>query len=84
MKSHGLLLRLVIAVTLAWSATAAEAQNPEKMPRVGWLANNSLTFPAYEGFHEGLRELGYIEGNSSAFPAHHRLGFATTFRRRRV
>jgi putative ABC transport system substrate-binding protein len=44
----------------------AEAQQPTKVPRIGFLTNNSpTTFPAGDAaFLLGLRELGYIEGKS--------------------
>src|SRR5262249_53206913 len=44
---------------------AAEAQTPTKLPRVGWLGNMAPPPPAVgqlEGFRQGLREAGYIEG----------------------
>jgi putative ABC transport system substrate-binding protein len=44
----------------------ADAQQPKKIPRIGWLgtASPSAT-PAYnEAFHRGLRELGYVEGQN--------------------
>jgi putative ABC transport system substrate-binding protein len=40
------------------------AQQPKKIPRIGYLAVNSLSaFSArIEAFRQGLRELGYVEG----------------------
>jgi putative ABC transport system substrate-binding protein len=52
----------MIGVWLA--AISAPAQQATKLPTIGWLQNNASTFPAYEGFREGLRELGYIEGRN--------------------
>ena len=42
----------------------AEAQQPTKMPRVGYLGGASLSAIAdrIEAFRQGLRELGYLEG----------------------
>jgi putative ABC transport system substrate-binding protein len=42
------------------------AQQPPKVPRIGWLAGNFLsTMPArMEAFRQGLRELGYVEGKN--------------------
>ena len=42
----------------------AGAQQPAKVPRIGYLAATSLsTNPArIEAFRQGLRELGYVEG----------------------
>jgi len=46
--------------------SSAEAQQQAKVPRIGFLTNNSpTTFPAGDAaFRLGLRELGYIEGKS--------------------
>ena len=43
-----------------------EAQQQEKVPRIGVLSVASLTSqaPRYEAFREGLRELGYVEGRN--------------------
>jgi putative ABC transport system substrate-binding protein len=53
-------------VLLLTATTVAEAQQPAKVPRIGFLTNNSpTTFPAGDAaFRLGLRELGYIEGKS--------------------
>jgi putative tryptophan/tyrosine transport system substrate-binding protein len=40
----------------------AEAQGQQRLPHVGWLQNNSADFPPYEGFREGMRQLGYSDG----------------------
>jgi putative tryptophan/tyrosine transport system substrate-binding protein len=44
----------------------AQAQQPTKIPRIGYLSPNSLSFnPArIEAFRQGLRELGYVEGKN--------------------
>jgi putative ABC transport system substrate-binding protein len=45
--------------------TSAEAQQPAKVPRVGVLvAGHPPTRPALEGFRQGLRDLGYVEGKT--------------------
>ena len=46
----------------------AAAQEPVKrVPRVGLLANHPpAAFKPYRGFYEGLRELGYVEGQNIA------------------
>ncbi len=45
----------------------AEAQQPAKVPRIGWLTAGSLSASPErtEAFREGLRELGYIEGKEN-------------------
>jgi putative tryptophan/tyrosine transport system substrate-binding protein len=43
-----------------------EAQQPKKVPRVGYLAavSASADAPRLEAFRQGLRDLGYIEGQN--------------------
>ena len=47
---------------------AAEAQPREKLPRVGYLSPGSPSEPLrrrrFEAFRQGLRELGYVEGQN--------------------
>ena len=45
---------------------SAEAQQPGKIPRIGYLtgATPSGDAPRYEAFGQGLRELGYVEGKN--------------------
>jgi putative ABC transport system substrate-binding protein len=45
---------------------SAEAQQPSKMPRIGYLTASSLSAVAdrAEAFRQGLRELGYIDGKN--------------------
>jgi putative ABC transport system substrate-binding protein len=49
---------------------AAEGQPREKVPRVGYLSPGSSSDPArlrrFEAFRQGLRELGYVEGQNVA------------------
>ena len=42
----------------------AEAQQPKKMPRIGFLVNTGPDAPNVEPFLKGLRDLGYIEGKN--------------------
>jgi len=53
------------ALLLALCASAA-AQQPGKIPRIGFLFVNfpSSTPARYEAFRQGLRELGYVEGKN--------------------
>jgi ABC-type uncharacterized transport system substrate-binding protein len=45
---------------------AVEAQQPAKIPRIGWLTTGFLTSAPdrQEAFRQGLRELGYVEGKN--------------------
>jgi ABC-type uncharacterized transport system substrate-binding protein len=56
---------LVVVVLLA-VAVIAEAQQPKKVPRIGYLTATSLSAVAdrTEAFRDGLRELGYVEGKN--------------------
>jgi len=44
----------------------AEAQQQKKIPRIGFLAINSVSAsaPSVEAFRLGLRQLGYVEGQN--------------------
>jgi putative ABC transport system substrate-binding protein len=68
---RGLLLKLSLSLlsSLAWLPLAANAQQAPKLPRLGWLGSGAPTFPPYEGFRQGLRELGYVEGKNIAIEA---------------
>jgi len=55
-----------VATFIVASVRLAEAQQPTKIPRIGFLAGNSLSSLAarVEAFRQGLRELGYVEGKN--------------------
>ena len=55
----------VIAFLLIVSTAAhlAQAQQPKKMPRIGYLAADPRA-PTREAFRQGLRDFGYVEGQS--------------------
>jgi ABC-type uncharacterized transport system substrate-binding protein len=58
----------VIAFVLVVSGAVAQAQQPKKVPRIGFLstaAHSSLS-SRLEAFRQGLRELGFIEGKNIA------------------
>ena len=63
---HVVVRVLAIFVTLATGGVVAEAQQPTKVFRIGFLnAGSPATSPAREAaFRQGLRELGYVEGKS--------------------
>ena len=58
-------LSILVAVVMLAVAVMAEAQQPKKVPRIGFLGGSSAS--AYstfiEAFRQGLRDLGY-EGGS--------------------
>ena len=60
--------RFLVIAGGAWLALphATTAEQPERVPRVGWMwIGRSAGKPReVEGFRQGLRELGYIEGQN--------------------
>ena len=64
MRKAGFLSILFVVVLLA-VAVIAEAQQPKKVPRIGFLSAYPSTNSARrEAFGQGLRELGYVEGKN--------------------
>jgi len=56
-----------IGVTFAFGGAVATAQQPKKVPRIGYLsagASLSAISARTEAFRRGLRELGYMEGKN--------------------
>ena len=45
-------------------AVITEAQQPKKIPRIGYLSASSSGENNEEAFRQGLRELGYVEGQN--------------------
>jgi putative ABC transport system substrate-binding protein len=65
MKKAAVPSSLVVVVLLA-VAVIAEAQQPTKVPRIGYLSAGQVkeTGARYEAFRQVLRELGYVEGKN--------------------
>ena len=57
-----------IAVVLLALGVTAEAQQPKKVPRIGYLSTSDPATDSarFEGIRLALRELGYIEGQNIA------------------
>jgi putative ABC transport system substrate-binding protein len=58
---------IVCLITLfSTNISVARAQQPTKIPRLGYLANVPLSniSARTEAFRQGLRELGYVEGKN--------------------
>jgi putative tryptophan/tyrosine transport system substrate-binding protein len=57
---------ILIAVVLLAFRVAVEAQQPKKVPRIGYLSFSSPSAMSTrtEAFRQGLRELGYVEGKN--------------------
>jgi len=59
---------ILVAVVLLAVAAIAAAQQPKKVPRIGYLSNtdSAREFDRAEAIRLALRELGYIEGQNIA------------------
>ena len=60
------ILSLALCAMIFALSYSASAQQPKKVPRIGFLSGVSLsTISArVEAFRQGLRELGYVEGKN--------------------
>jgi putative ABC transport system substrate-binding protein len=63
--TKGMILVALCSLLLA-PCSAVEAQQPTKIPRIGYLAaaSRSISSARAEAFRQGLRELGYVEGKN--------------------
>jgi len=66
---------LPMALVLGWM-TLVEAQQPKKIARIGYLAavSSAADAPRLEAFRQGLRELGYVEGQNVIIEFRHEGG----------
>ena len=58
-------LSILFVVLMLAVAVIAEAQQPTKIPRIGYISgtgNETNQGPYVEALRDGLRKLGYIEG----------------------
>ena len=77
MRLIGLAVVLVVGLVLA--PTAAEAQQAAKTPRIAFISTTSPgTSPSTDAFRQGLRDLGYVEGQNIA--VEWRWGYGSTKR----
>jgi putative ABC transport system substrate-binding protein len=56
-----------VMLTLLVGVASADAQQPKKVPRIGYLSGRgdpSTPDPLVDAFRQGLRDLGYIEGKN--------------------
>src|SRR5215475_452150 len=60
-KAVGLLFVVVLGVG---STSIAFAQPPSKVARIGYLSLDSAPSPYLEAFQDGLRRLGYVDGDN--------------------
>jgi putative ABC transport system substrate-binding protein len=64
LRTVGLLIALVVWLLAA--SVSSQAQQPKRVPKIGFLVPSPLSTDAIfvESFRDGLRELGYREGQS--------------------
>ena len=60
------ILLFVLATLIFLPAHPAEAQKPAKVARIGFLAPESRASGRLEALRQGLRDLGYVEGQNIA------------------
>jgi putative tryptophan/tyrosine transport system substrate-binding protein len=67
---------LLLAIVLLTTSSLTEAQQPAKMPRIGFLITSSPSAiaPRMDAFRQGLRELGYVEGKNIVIEPRHAEG----------
>jgi ABC-type uncharacterized transport system substrate-binding protein len=60
------LIRLTLCALLSAHCPPAQAQQPTKIPRIGYLTGGPLAamVARTEAFRQGLRDLGYVEGKN--------------------
>src|SRR6185503_4686482 len=67
---------ILLIVAVAVVAATAQAQQPAKIPRIGFLITSSPSAiaPRLDAFRQSLRELGYVEGKSIVIERRHAEG----------
>ena len=55
---------ILVALVMFALGVTAEAQQPKKVPRIGFLSLGLGILPSEEAFRQRLRKLGYIEGQN--------------------
>ena len=60
-RAVGFIVTLILSLL---SVPLAAAQQPATVPRIGYLVSRSGPGPTDQGFQQGLRELGYVEGQN--------------------
>ena len=54
----------IVLLFALWPPAAAQQQ--EKIHRIGYLAGASGRSPFFDAFRQGMRDLGYVDGQSVA------------------
>jgi len=58
------ILSVAVCALVLGLSVRAEAQQPKKIPRIGWIGAARTSAPRMEAFRQGLHELGYAEGKN--------------------
>ncbi len=64
----------LLATLISASVHLAEAQQAAKVPRIGFLNQGSPEGKRFQGFRQGLREVGYVEGQNITVEYRHAMG----------
>jgi putative ABC transport system substrate-binding protein len=64
MRDNTVGLVVTLVLLLCWAPLAAHAQQPAKVPRIGYLRPILVSPCRNNAFAEGLRDLGYVEGDN--------------------
>lgn len=66
MKPRHVTVLLMIVLGAVLAPLVADAQAPTKVARIGWMSRDNPTAsdPAMDAFRQGMRELGYVEGQT--------------------
>jgi putative tryptophan/tyrosine transport system substrate-binding protein len=67
MRLTQIVIQFAVAALLLSLSVAIEAQQPDKIPRIGYVSGTGDAFnqgPYVEALRQGLKELGYIEGKN--------------------
>ena len=62
-------LIVAFAVGIVFSPIGVDAQQREKIPKVGYLSNSSSEAPGDSAFMQGLRDLGWVDGRTIVIEA---------------
>jgi putative ABC transport system substrate-binding protein len=63
----------LVGAGMAWPVVA-QAQDSTRIYRIFWVSTQSQPDPFLDGFREGLRARGYVEGKNVAFELHYAPG----------
>jgi putative ABC transport system substrate-binding protein len=66
-RKSGKVFGVVLCTLLLTLCHVAQAQQPKKVPQIGYLSLGAGIDVRAEAFRKGLRELGYVEGQNIGF-----------------